>query len=77
MSNKVSARISKVPSLSFYLCLWFLPAAIPVLAGLSTLGSIVGEVNGITKAIADFKSASVQNYQQLYQQEEVYIHSKN
>lgn len=73
MSNKVSARISKVPSLSG----GFLPAAIPVLAGLSTLGSIVGEVNGITKAIADFKSASVQNYQQLYQQEEVYIHSKN
>lgn len=73
MSNKVSARISKVPSLSG----GFLPAAIPVLAGRSTLGSIVGEVNGITKAIADFKSASVQNYQQLYQQEEVYIHSKN
>lgn len=47
-------RILQVPSISG----GFLPAAIPVLAGLSALGSIAGGVSGIAKAISDFKSAS-------------------
>lgn len=47
-------RVLKVPSISG----GFLPAAIPVLAGLSALGSIVGGVSGIAKAVSDFRAAN-------------------
>lgn len=49
---KPHPRVLKIPKISG----GFLPAAIPVLAGLSALGSIVGGVQGIAKAVNDFKN---------------------
>lgn len=53
--NKKLPRVLKVPRT---ISGGFLPAAIPILAGLSALGSIMGGVGGIAKAIADFRAAS-------------------
>lgn len=51
------SRVLKVPKISG----GFLQAVIPILSGLSALGSIVGGVSGIAKAIADFKAAKNSN----------------
>uniref|UniRef100_A0A8D8WN81 Phospholipase A2-like domain-containing protein n=1 Tax=Cacopsylla melanoneura TaxID=428564 RepID=A0A8D8WN81_9HEMI len=53
-NNKIP-RVLKVPST---VSGGFLPAAIPILAGLSALGSLAGGVSGIAKAIADFRAVS-------------------
>lgn len=50
-------RILKVPKISG----GFLQAVIPILSGLSALGSIVGGVSGIAKAISDFNAAKTSN----------------
>lgn len=49
-----NSRILKVPKMSG----GFLQAVIPILSGLSALGTIVGGVSGIAKAVADFKTAT-------------------
>lgn len=53
--HKKIPRVLKIPKT---ISGGFLPAAIPILAGLSALGTIAGGVSGIAKAIADFKAAS-------------------
>lgn len=51
---KPRPRIIKVPPISG----GFLPAAIPVLAALSSLGSIVGGISTISKAISQFRNVN-------------------
>lgn len=56
--NKIDKKIPRILKIPKTISGGFLPAAIPILAGLSALGSIAGGVSGIAKAIADFKAAS-------------------
>lgn len=53
--NNKMPRVLKVPST---MSGGFLPAAIPILAGLSALGTIAGGVSGIARAITDFRAAT-------------------